>query len=58
MVDFMKENIPMIKKMDLEHFNLQMVENMLENGKMDCNMERESFIKGSLLPKVFGRKAH
>lgn len=58
MEDFMKGNIPMIKKMDLEYFNLQMVENMLANGRRDSNMERENFVKVSLPPKGFGGKAN
>lgn len=58
MEDFMKENIPMIKKMGLEYSNLQMVENMLVNGRKDYNMDRENFVKVSLPPKGFGGKAN
>jgi hypothetical protein len=49
----------MIKDMDLEHFNLQMVENMLVNGCVDYNMDQDNLQKiMDKLQKEFGERAN
>lgn len=42
MEDHMKENISMTRSMDLGHLFGRMVVNMLGNGKMANNMEKDS----------------
>lgn len=55
----MQDNIKMIKDMDLEHFNLQMVENMLANGCVDYNMDQDNLQKiMDKLQKEFGERAN
>ena len=53
MEENMKENIKMIKKMDLVHLNGQMEKDIKAIGKMENKMEKENFI--SLL-KINGKK--
>ena len=53
MVENMKENLKMIKKMGMGNLLLWMEKNTKENGKMENRMEKEKYI---FLKIIFGKK--
>ena len=55
MEEFMKENIRMIKKMDMG-FSLGLMEEYIKDiGKMENNMEKESSL---IQKKIYGKKVN
>ena len=55
----MWDNIKMIKGMDLEHSNLQMVESMQVSGCVDYNMDQDNSLKPMVkLRRECGKRAN